>query len=50
MSNVTVAVPKGLRGGDMMQVASPDGQQMQVQVPPGLNEGGHFSVNFPGEA
>ena len=42
-----VTVPDGLGPGDMFMVQAPDGQQMQVQVPPGVKSGMPIQVAMP---
>lgn len=46
MSQLTLKVPKGLAGGDTLQVEQ-DGQLFNVQVPPGLAPGDEFIVHVP---
>ena len=42
-----VTVPAGSKGGDAIQVQTPDGRPMMVTVPDGLTEGQAFVVNAP---
>ena len=46
-SSVMVVCPPGLKPGDMVQVAGPGGQMMQVPVPVGVPPGGQFMVQVP---
>lgn len=46
MSQLTVKVPKGLAGGDTMQVEQ-NGSLFNVTVPPGLAAGDDFVVHVP---
>jgi len=41
-----VAVPPGAGAGTALQVQAPTGQMVQVQVPPGVPEGGVFTVQY----
>ena len=45
--SMMVACPHGVKPGDAIMVAMLDGQQVQVQVPPGVAEGGQFMVQAP---
>ena len=42
-----VTVPTGVAPGQMLQVSTPAGQQMQVAVPAGVSEGQQFQVQIP---
>ena len=42
-----VSVPAGVKGGDSLTVAAPDGSQMITTVPAGLTEGQVFQIALP---
>ena len=42
-----VTAPVGSKAGDTLNIQSPSGMQMQVRVPPGVQEGGSFQVAMP---
>ena len=46
-SVMLVTVPVGSKAGDTLNIQSLSGMQMQVQVPPGVQEGGSFQVAMP---
>ena len=43
-TNITVQVPEGAPPGTMVQFTAPNGQPVQVQIPPGLGPGAHFQI------
>jgi len=45
-----VLVPNGVSAGQMIQTSTPDGQQVQVQVPPGCGPGSQFMVSYQPQA
>ena len=45
---VTVLCPSGLSEGDTMNIAGPDGQQMEVDIPPGVTAGEEFDIVIMG--
>ena len=46
VGRAVVIVPHDIGPGDKMQVVSPQGQAMEVQVPAGVGPGGQFQVQF----
>ena len=44
MTNMTVQVPEGAPPGTMVQLTAPNGQPVQVQIPPGLGPGQQFTI------
>ena len=44
---MVVTCPANARGGLQVVVQAPDGQQLQVQIPPGVGPGGQFRVPLP---
>jgi len=45
-TRLTVTVPAGISGGDLVRVAAPDGSYHSVMVPSGLTAGQQFSVEL----
>lgn len=45
-TRLTVTVPPGIVGGDLVRVAAPDGSYHSIMVPAGLTEGQQFSVEL----
>jgi len=45
-TRLTVTVPTGLSGGELVRVAAPDGSYHTVMVPDGLSAGQQFSVEL----
>ena len=45
-TRLTVTVPQGISGGDLVRVAAPDGSYHSIMVPGGLNSGEQFSVEL----
>lgn len=45
-TRLTVTVPAGIRGGELVRVAAPDGSYHSVMVPAGLTAGQQFSVEL----
>ena len=45
-TRLTVTVPAGISGGDLVRVAAPDGSYHSVMVPAGLSAGQQFSVEL----
>lgn len=45
-----VLVPNGVSAGQMIQTSTPDGQQVQVQAPPGCGPGSQFMVSYQPQA
>ena len=45
-TSVMVTCPPGMKPGDTLQVAGPDGHVQMVQVPPGVFAGGQFMVQM----
>ena len=43
---LTVTVPQGISGGDLVRVAAPDGSYHSIMVPNGLSSGQQFSVEL----
>ena len=48
MSQMRVALPPGVRPGQVIQVRALNGQVLQVAAPVGVPPGGTFIVNVPG--
>lgn len=46
-TRLTVTVPAGISGGELVRVAAPDGSYHSVMVPAGLSAGQQFSVREP---
>ena len=44
MTNLTVQVPEGAPPGTLVQFTAPNGQPVQVQIPPGLGPGAQFTI------
>ena len=42
---VQVVCPEGCSPGDLVAITTPEGQQLQVQIPPGVTVGTAFLVN-----
>ena len=42
-----VVCPEGCSSGDLIAITTPEGQQLQVQIPPGVTIGTPFLVNAP---
>ncbi|KOO21901.1 hypothetical protein Ctob_002672 [Chrysochromulina tobinii] len=45
-TRLTVTVPQGINGGDLVRVAAPDGSYHSIMVPGGLASGQQFSVEL----
>mmetsp|Transcript_33820 Transcript_33820/g.99538 ORF Transcript_33820/g.99538 Transcript_33820/m.99538 type:complete len:149 (+) Transcript_33820:2-448(+) len=45
-TRLTVTVPSGISGGELVRVAAPDGSYHSVMVPAGLSAGQQFSVEL----
>ena len=45
-TRLTVTVPQGISGGDLVRVAAPDGSYHSIMVPGGLTSGQQFSVEL----
>lgn len=45
-TRLTVTVPQGIVGGDLVRVAAPDGSYHSIMVPGGLTSGQQFSVEL----
>lgn len=45
-TRLTVTVPQGISGGDLVRVAAPDGSYHSIMVPGGLMSGQQFSVEL----
>jgi len=45
-TRLTVTVPSGIVGGELVRVAAPDGSYHSVMVPAGLSAGQQFSVEL----
>ena len=45
-TRLTVTVPQGISGGDLVRVAAPDGSFHNIMVPGGLASGQQFSVEL----
>lgn len=45
-TRLTVTVPQGIAGGDLVRVAAPDGSYHSIMVPGGLTSGQQFSVEL----
>ena len=45
-TRLTVTVPQGITGGDLVRVAAPDGSYHSIMVPGGLTSGQQFSVEL----
>ena len=45
-TRLTVTVPQGIAGGDLVRVAAPDGSYHSIMVPGGLASGQQFSVEL----
>jgi hypothetical protein len=45
-TRLTVTVPQGITGGDLVRVAAPDGSYHSIMVPGGLMSGQQFSVEL----
>ena len=45
-TRLTVTVPQGISGGDLVRVAAPDGSYHSIMVPGGLASGQQFSVEL----
>ena len=45
-TRLTVTVPAGISGGDLVRVVAPDGSYHSIMVPPGLTAGQQFSVEL----
>ena len=45
-TRLTVTVPQGINGGDLVRVAAPDGSYHSIMVPGGLQSGQQFSVEL----
>ena len=45
-TRLTVTVPAGISGGDLVRVAAPDGSYHSIMVPGGLTSGQQFSVEL----
>ena len=45
-TRLTVTVPQGISGGDLVRVAAPDGSYHSIMVPAGLTSGQQFSVEL----
>ena len=45
-TRLTVTVPQGINGGDLVRVAAPDGSYHSIMVPGGLTSGQQFSVEL----
>lgn len=45
-TRLTVTVPPGINGGDLVRVAAPDGSYHSIMVPGGLTPGQQFSVEL----
>ena len=45
-TRLTVTVPHGITGGELVRVAAPDGSYHSIMVPAGLAAGQQFSVEL----
>lgn len=45
-TRLTVTVPQGIVGGELVRVAAPDGSYHSIMVPAGLTAGQQFSVEL----
>ena len=45
-TRLTVTVPHGIVGGELVRVAAPDGSYHSIMVPAGLSAGQQFSVEL----
>ena len=43
---VTLTVPDGMAGGDILLLELDDGEEMEVPIPAGLNEGDEFEIDL----
>ena len=46
-TNITVQVPDNAPPGTLVQFTAPNGQPVQVQIPPGLAPGAQFQIAVP---